>query len=268
MASELPPTYYFTNINFNPDFYSSGSDNITLEEAKSLILSNTNSATDTITTLTTATINTLGSTLSIGTNGTTGDTVIIGTNSNTQTNIYGGAIGLLSNTTILGNLTSNSYNLSGTTPTLTKSSLGYYVNYAKVSASYAASNRYLYAPSSNTAITDSNYLSPGVYMANIHMYLYAPASQTYTSVFTLGVATGTTIQTMANNSQYGTLNIKSDSFTATNSGATITGNNFMYFHSGCFTLTSNSFAHLQFRQIGQSGATLTFNLYGCIHRIA
>ena len=268
MASELPPTYYFTDISFNPSFYSSGSDNITLEEAKSLILSNTNSGTDTITTLTTATINTLGSTLSIGTNGTTSDTVIIGTNSNTQTNIYGGAIGLLSNTTIIGNLTSNSYNLSGTTPTLTKASLGYYVNYAKVSASYAVSNRYLYAPSSNTAITDSNYLSPGVYMANIHMYLYAPASQTYTSVFTLGVATGTTIQTMANNSQYGTLNIESDSFTATNSGATITGNNFMYSHSGCFTLTSSSFAHLQFRQIGQSGATLTFNLYGCIHRIA
>ena len=62
MASELPPTYYFDDINFNPSFYSSGSDNITVEEAKSLILSNTNSATDTITTLTTATINTLGST--------------------------------------------------------------------------------------------------------------------------------------------------------------------------------------------------------------
>ena len=43
MASELPPTYYFTDISFNPSFYSSGSDNITLEEAKSLILSNTNS---------------------------------------------------------------------------------------------------------------------------------------------------------------------------------------------------------------------------------
>ena len=105
MASELPPTNYFTDITFNPTFYSSGSDNITVEEAKSLILSNTNSATDTIITLTTATINTLGSTLSIGTNGITNDTVIIGTNSNSQTSIYGGIIGLLSNTTVLGNLT-------------------------------------------------------------------------------------------------------------------------------------------------------------------
>ena len=268
MASELPPTYYFTDISFNPSFYSSGSDNITVEEAKSLILSNTNSGTDTITTLTTATINTLGSTLSIGTNGTTSDTVIIGTNSNTQTNIYGGAIGLLSNTTILGNLTSNSYNLSGTTPTLTKASLGYYVNYAKVSASYATSNKYLYAPTSNTAITDSHYLYPGVYMANIHLNLYAPGGQTYSSTFSLGVSTGTNIQTMPVNSQYGTINIKSDDFIATNTGANITGNNFIFSHSGCFTLTSSSFVNLEFFMTVQSGATQTYNLYGCIHRIA
>jgi hypothetical protein len=97
---------------------------------------------------------------------------------------------------------------------------------------------------------------------------HPPASQTYSSVFTLGVATGTTIQTLANNSQYGTLNIESDSFTATNSGATITGNYFMYSHSGCFTLTSSSFANIEFHLNAQSGATLTFNLYGCIYRIA
>ena len=105
MSSELPPTYYFSDITFNPTFYSSGSDNITNEEAKKLILSYTTSGTNTITTLNTATINSLGSTLSIGTNGTTMDTVIIGTNSNTQTKINGGSIGLLNNTTVLGNLT-------------------------------------------------------------------------------------------------------------------------------------------------------------------
>jgi hypothetical protein len=106
MASELPPTYYFSDITFNPTFYSSGSDNITNEEAKKLILSYTTSGTDTITTLNTATINSLGSTLSIGTNGTTMDTVIIGTNSNTQTKINGGSIGLLNNTAVTGTLTS------------------------------------------------------------------------------------------------------------------------------------------------------------------
>jgi hypothetical protein len=104
-------------------------------------------------------------------------------------------------------------------------------------------------------------------MANIHMYLYAPASQTYASTFILGVATGTTIQTMANNSQYGTLNIESDNFTATNSGANTTGNYYMYSHSGCFTLTSSSFVNIEFDMTIQSGATQTYNLYGCIHRI-
>ena len=268
MSVELPPTEYFSGINFNPDFYSSGSDNITTEEAKNLIIAYTSSGSDTITTLTTSTINTLGSTLSIGTNGTTSDTVIIGTNSNTQTNIYGGIIGLLSNTTITGTLTSNSYNLSGTTPTLTKASLGYYVNYAKVSASYATSNKYLYAPTSNTATTDSNYLYPGVYMANIHLNIYASAGQTYSSTFNLAVATGTNIQTMPANSQYGAINIKSDDFIATNTGANITGNNFIFSHSGCFTLTSSSFVHLEFYMSVQSGATQSYNLYGCIHRIA
>jgi hypothetical protein len=268
MSSELPPTEYFDGIYFNPDFYSSGSDNITTEEAKNLIIAYTSSGSDTITTLTTSTINTLGSNLTIGANGTTNDTVNIGTNLNTQTNIYGGVIGLLSDTTITGILTSNSYNLSGTTPTLTKSSLGYYVNYARASASYATSNKYLYSPISNTATTDSNYLNAGVYMANIHLAIYASAGQSYSSTFNLAVATGTNIQTMPTNSQYGTINIKSDDFIATNTGANITGNNFIFSHSGCFTLTSSSFVHLEFYMSAQSGATQSYNLYGCIHRIA
>ena len=196
MSSELPPTEYFSGINFNPDFYSSGSDNITNEEAQKKYLT---------------------------------------------------------------------YDLI--TPTITKSSLGYYVNYAKVSAAYAASNKYLYAPTSNTATTDSNYLNAGVYMANIHLNLYASAGQTYSSTFTLGVATGTNIQTMPVNSQYGSVNIKSDDFIATNTSANITGNNFIFSHSGCFTLTSSSFVHLQFYMTVQSGATQSYNLYGCIHRI-
>ena len=122
MASELPPTYYFTDITFNPAFYSTGSDNITNEEAKKNYLTYpTAQGTETISTLNSSTI------------------------------------------------TSNSYNLSGIPPTLTKSSLGYFVNYTKTSASFAVSNRFLYSPASNTATTDSNYLEAGVYMANIHM---------------------------------------------------------------------------------------------------
>jgi hypothetical protein len=109
MASELPPTYYFTDITFNPAFYSSGSENITNEEAKKNYLTYpTAQGTETISTLNSSTI------------------------------------------------TSNSYNLSGIPPTLTKSSLGYYVNYAIVSASYAASNKYYIC----TNIKHSSYRIP------------------------------------------------------------------------------------------------------------
>ena len=53
MSSELPPTEYFSGISFNPDFYSSGSDNIATEEAKNLIIAYNTSSTSTITTLNT-----------------------------------------------------------------------------------------------------------------------------------------------------------------------------------------------------------------------
>jgi len=269
--SEAPPTYYFNGITFNPSFYESttSSKYLTLATAKNIFLTYPAAqGTETIATLNTSTINTLGTTLSIGTNGTASDTVLIGSNTNTQTIINGGLIGLLNNTTVLGNLTSNSYNFIGTLQIPTKSTLGYYVNFPRVSASYSTSNKYLYTPSSNTGITDSNYLYPGVYMANIHMYLFAPAGQTYSSTFTLGIATGTNIQTMPVNSQYGTINIESSAFIATNTGANTPGNYFMFSHSGCFTLTTSCFVHLEFYMSVQSGATQTYNLYGCIHRIA
>jgi hypothetical protein len=221
MASELPPTYYFTDISFNPSFYSSGSDNITNDEAKKNYLSYpTAQGTETISTLNSSTI------------------------------------------------TSNSYNLSGIPPTLTTTSLGYFVNYTKTSSSFAVSNRFLYSPASNTATTDSNYLEAGVYMANIHMYAVAAAGQTYSNTFQIGIASGTSIQTLVNNSQYGTMILTSGDLVSINAGANTTGNNYVFSHSGCFTLTSSSFVHLEFWLRGQSGATQTYNLSGCIYRIA
>ena len=221
MASELPPTYYFTDTTFNPSFYSSGSDYLTNEEAKKNYLTYpTAQGTETISTLNSSTI------------------------------------------------TSNSYNLSGIPPTLTKSSLGYYLNYTKVSASYAAANKYLYSPTSNAATTDSNYLEAGVYMANIHMYAVAAAGQTYSNTFQIGVATGTNIQTMPVNSQYGTMVLTSGDLMSVNAGANTTNNNYVFSHSGCFTLTSSSYVYLEFWLRGQSGATQTYNLSGCIYRIA
>ena len=221
MASELPPTYYFTDITFNPTFYSSGSDNITNEEVKKKFLTYpTAQGAETISTLNSSTI------------------------------------------------TSNSYNLSGIPPTLTKTSLGYFVNYTKTSASFAVSNRFLYSPASNTSTTDSNYLEAGVYMANIHMFAVAAAGQTYSNTFQIGIASGTSIQTLVNNSQYGTMILTSGDLVSINAGANLTGNNFVFSHSGCFTLTSNRFVHLEFWLRGQSGASHTYNLSCCIYRIA
>ena len=105
MSSELPPTEYFSGINFNPDFYTSGSDNITTEEAKNLIVAYNTSSTDTITTLTTTNINAIGSALNIGPNLTSGSVIVIGSDTNSQTTIKGSAIGLLGNSTITGFLT-------------------------------------------------------------------------------------------------------------------------------------------------------------------
>ena len=98
--------------------------------------------TETIATLNTSTINIGDNLLSIGTNGTANSTIVIGSDTNAQTTIKSTSIGILANTTVSGNLTttlattSNSYNLLGTPPTITKSSLGYYVNYVKVSNTF------------------------------------------------------------------------------------------------------------------------------------
>jgi hypothetical protein len=269
--SEAPPTYYFDGITFNPSFYTSTttSNYLTLETAKNIFLTYPAAqGTETISTLNSSTINSLGLTLSIGTNGTTGETVIIGTNSNTQTSIYGGAIGLLSNTTVSGNLTSNSYNLTGNSTTLTKLSLGYYVNYTQNSASYSTSNKFLYAPGSNTSQGEAHYLYAGVYIANIHLCVVASAGQTYSGRFSLGVSAGTNIQAMPANSQYGIMNIESSDLTALNTGVSLAGNFSTYSHSGCFTLTSSNFVNLELNLKAQTGAAMTFYLYGCIHRIA
>ena len=265
--TEAPPTYYFDGITFNPSFYqqSTTSNYLTYPTAQ---------GTETIADLNATNINAIGSTLYIGPNGTTNSSVILGSDTTSQTNIKSAAIGLLANTTITGNLTaiqattSNSYNFLGTTPTLTKASLGYFVNYAQITSSYSTSSKFLYTPNANTSTLDSHYLNPGVYIANIHTCVAALAGQTYSGKFSLGVSTGTNIQSMPVNSQYGTINIESLDLTALNNGLSLAGNYSTYSHSGCFTLTSSNFVNLELNLKVQSGTTMTFSLYGCIHRIA
>ena len=70
------------------------------------------------------------------------------------------------------------------------------------------------------------------------------------------------------NSQYGTMVLTSGDLMAVNAGANLTGNYSTFSHSGCFTLASSSFVNLEFYLKTQSGATQSYNLYGCVHRIA
>ena len=162
--TEAPPTYYFDGITFNPSFYQQST-------TSSYLTYPTAQGTETIADLNATNINAIGSTLYIGPNGTTGSSVILGSDTTSQTNIKSAAIGLLANTSITGNLTaiqattSNSYNFLGTTPTLTKASLGYFVNYAQVTSSYSTSNKFLYAPNANNSTSESHYLnSEMIYM--------------------------------------------------------------------------------------------------------
>ena len=110
-TSEAPPTYYFDGITFNPTFYSSSSsDYLTKSTGKSYFLSYpTAQGTQTISTLNSSTINSLSSTgtISIGGIQENGGSVVIGNNNNSETQIKGGTIKLLNNSTISGILRSN-----------------------------------------------------------------------------------------------------------------------------------------------------------------
>ena len=122
MAGELPPTYYFDGITFNPSFYPSSStgDYLTETTAKKLFLTYPIAqGPETISTLNCSVINSssetsnldLGSnitsaTISIGDAQTSGS-IIIGSNSNSETQIKGGTIKLMNNTNASGIIRSN-----------------------------------------------------------------------------------------------------------------------------------------------------------------
>ena len=123
MAGELPPTYYFSGITFNPSFYPSSStgDYLTETTAKKLFLTYPIAqGTETISTLNCSVINSssdtsnlnLGSnmtlgTISIGNAQESGSSIIIGSNSNSETQIKGGTIKLMNNTNASGIIRSN-----------------------------------------------------------------------------------------------------------------------------------------------------------------
>ena len=123
MSGELPPTYYFSGITFNPSFYPSSStgDYLTETTAKKLFLTYPIAqGTETISTLNCSVINSsseisnlkLGSnitaaTISIGDAQENGGSVVIGNNNNSDTQIKGGTIKLMNNTNASGIIRSN-----------------------------------------------------------------------------------------------------------------------------------------------------------------
>ena len=95
MSSEIPPTYYFSGITFNPDFYqSTSSDYLTVSTGKSYFLSYPSAqGTETITSLKSPAISSSSETtnMTIGSNLTSGDLTIGGSSAYTGTINIGSA---------------------------------------------------------------------------------------------------------------------------------------------------------------------------------
>ena len=119
---ESPPTYYFSGITFNPNFYttSASGDYITKSTGKKYFLSYPIAqGTQTVSTLNCSVVNSLSDTsnLGLGSNITsatisigdaqTSGSIIIGSNSNSETQIKGGTIKLMNNTNASGIIRSN-----------------------------------------------------------------------------------------------------------------------------------------------------------------
>ena len=142
MSSNTPPTYYFTDIIFNPTFFNGVSSSyLTYPIAQ---------GTETISTLKASNINLINDTLGIGTNASSTSVITIGSDTNAQTAIKGTIIGLLGSSTVSGNLsvtqtlTANAYSISGASiPTLNKFSMNYYYNYPQTaSAALSVASKY------------------------------------------------------------------------------------------------------------------------------
>ena len=119
---ESPPTYYFSGITFNPNFYttSASGDYITKSTGRKYFLSYPIAqGTQTVSTLNCSVVNSLSDTsnLGLGSNITsatisigdaqTSGSIIIGSNSNSETQIKGGTIKLMNNTNASGIIRSN-----------------------------------------------------------------------------------------------------------------------------------------------------------------
>ena len=162
---------------------------------------------------------------------------------------------------------STTFALTGTTPTLTKTSLNYFVNYANVLKNTNAL-WYLYAPTSNTSTADTHYLNPGIYVVDIKMAFNEAGGPTAIAMtYTMGVSYSNITGALNTAGQAGTVALSSIPFTPTLFGKN--GIAIGYSYTGCFTLASASYVNLQVIINGTvTGGTVTVTLNGCIRRIA
>jgi hypothetical protein len=269
------PSPSFSGIDFNPDFFTS-STSLTLSEADALYL---NKATaDTANVLETFTVGILANALQATTATITTSLECLGTLTSNSLDSVGTTLTLGSSnaTSVTTSLPfyANSYYLTGTAPTLGKSSMNYYVNYSAVSTGALSTTgaRYVYSPASNGSTASTNYFQAGIYEAIIHGYVVQAGGPTLSGcTFLLGVATGTATGTLSTSAQYGTITASSQTFNTSNVGG-INLNNFgtVVSHTVCFTLASSAFVNLELFVSSLTAITagnITFNVYGVVRRI-
>jgi hypothetical protein len=86
----------------------------------------------------------------------------------------------------------------------------------------------------------------------------------------MGASTGTKIQTMPANSQYGTINISSPTISIQNTGGiNLNSQSFGYSHTGCFVLSTSAFINVEvfINSLTITGGNINMNVYGTIKRI-
>ena len=168
---------------------------------------------------------------------------------------------------------SNSYLLNGTTPTITKTSLGYFVNYTYTTANISTNQTYyLYSPLINSNTTADNYLYAGYYLVHIKSSVFDKNTPTGgTSNYTLGVCYGTTTSATAipTNAQYGTLGPTTALYSYSMLG--INSINIGNGLSCGFNLPTNGYVNIQLKIIMTNPTnfgSFCYNVNGCITRIA
>ena len=270
------PSPNFSTIDFNPSFFTT-STALTVDEADALYLNKT--VADTANVLETFTVGISANaiqatTASISTSLQVSGTLTSDSVDSVDTTLTLGATNATTVTTSLP-FYANSYYFTGTVPTLSKSSMNYFVNCGvqTTGALTSSGTRYLYSPSANGSTASTNYFNAGVYEATINAYVAQANGPTISgTTFYISVCSGAGTGTLSTTAQYGTLITAATSPTFSsnnNAGLNLNGFGTGFSHTVCFTLASAAFVNLQLGStIGTiTAGNITFQVYGRIKRI-